>query len=185
MTPPKLKRWRLVRLLQQVTACLCISTVFAVLHLQEILAPTLKVVMFFWRNSEQMERDTTLQKNDAEKLEFEAWPDFRDFRICRMIIRSEGSSYASRPVEAMIWINEVQTAKSIADLKMSHTISGVQKQTNCEDLDSETASDLKKITDGDSESRVSQSRRSCRCDGMLLFFANQTRHTSRKLPCQA
>ena len=71
-----------------------------------------------------------------------------------MIIGSEVSSCASRPVEAMIWINEVEPAKCIADLKMSHTMTEAQKQTKCEVLESKTVSGLKKITHGDFETTV-------------------------------
>ena len=51
---------------------------------------------------------------------------------------------------------------------MSHTITWVQKQTKCEVLESETVSGLKKTTNGDFESRVSRSRRSCTESKTLL-----------------
>ena len=38
-----------------------------------------------------------------------------------MNFRSEVSSCASRPMEVMVWINEIESAKSIADLKTSKT----------------------------------------------------------------
>ena len=58
------------------------------------------------QDPEQVERDTTSQKKEAEKLEFEAWLDFRNFRIWRMTFSSEVSSCASRPIEAVIWIKD-------------------------------------------------------------------------------
>ena len=42
-------------------------------------------------------------KKKAEQLEFEAWPDFRNFRMWRMNVRSEVASGASRSTEAIIW----------------------------------------------------------------------------------
>ena len=88
------------------TACLSISKVLAVLH-------------------DSVERDRTSQRKEAEKLQFEAWSDFRNYRILRMNLRSNG-------------INEIESAKSIADLRTSSTITGAKLQTNCEGLDSKT-----------------------------------------------
>ena len=58
---------------------------------------------------------------------------------------SEVSSGASRPIEAMVWFNETESAKSVADLKKSDTITGSKLQTNSEVLGSEMASGLKRI----------------------------------------
>ena len=49
----------------------------------------------------------------------------------------------------MAWINEIESAKSIADLKTSKTITGAKLQTNFEVLDSKIASGLQKIINGD------------------------------------
>ena len=46
--------------------------------------------------------------------------------------RSELSSCASRPIEAMVWINEIESAKSIAELKTSNTVTGAKWQMNFE-----------------------------------------------------
>ena len=69
-------------------------------------------------------RDTTSSKKEAETLEFEAWPDFRNFRIWRMNYRSEVSSCASRPIEAVVWMSEIESAKCIVDLKTPYSIIG-------------------------------------------------------------
>ena len=90
----------------------------------------------------------------AERLEVEAWPDFRNARIWRLNVRSGTSSCASRPIETMTWINEMESAKSIADLKTSYSITGAKLQANFEVLDSTIASGLKKIINGDFERRV-------------------------------
>ena len=37
-----------------------------------------------------------------------------------MNFRSDVSSFTSRPIEAMVWINEIESAKSVADLKTSY-----------------------------------------------------------------
>ena len=42
----------------------------------------------------------------------------------------EVSSCASRPIEAVVWINEIESAKSIADLKTSHSVTGAKLQSN-------------------------------------------------------
>ena len=47
-----------------------------------------------------------------------------------MNIRSEVSSFASHPIEAMIWVSEIESAKSVADLKTSDSITGSKLQTN-------------------------------------------------------
>ena len=41
-----------------------------------------------------------------------------------MNFRSVVSSGARRPIEAMIWISEIESAKSFAELKTSNTING-------------------------------------------------------------
>ena len=60
-------------------------------------------------------KDSACKKKEAEKLRFETWPNFRSFWIWRMNFRSEVSSGASR-LQARIWICEIESAKSIAEL---------------------------------------------------------------------
>ena len=43
-----------------------------------------------------------------------------------MSFRSEVSSCSSRPIEAMVWVNEIESAKSIADLKTLYSITGAK-----------------------------------------------------------
>ena len=65
--------------------------------------------------SSNMWRETQLQrKKEAGKLQCETWPDFKHFQIWRINFRSEESSSASRSVEAMDWIKEIESAKSVA-----------------------------------------------------------------------
>ena len=66
----------------------------------------------------------------------------------------EVSSRASRPIEAMVWINEIESAKSISDLKTLYAITGAKFLTNFEILNSRIASGLKKIINGDFKRRV-------------------------------
>ena len=54
-----------------------------------------------------------------------------------MNFRSEVSPCASRQVEAMVRINEIESSKCNDDLKMSCTITEAKLQTNFEVLDSE------------------------------------------------
>ena len=72
-----------------------------------------------------------------------------------MNVRIEVSSCASRPIEAVVWINEIESAKSVADLKMSYSITGAKLQTHFKVLDFKIASGLKKFTNGDFKRRVS------------------------------
>ena len=109
----------------------------------------------------QLKRDSTSLSKEAEKLELEAWLGFRNFTIWRMNFRSEVSSCASRSIETMMWINEIESAKSIDDLKTTCAITGAKLQTNCEVLDSKMASGLKKIINGDFKRRVFNQKRRC------------------------
>ena len=54
----------------------------------------------------------------------------------------------------MVWISEIESAKSTADLQTSYTITAAKLQTNFEVLVSEIASDPKIIINGDFKSRV-------------------------------
>ena len=54
----------------------------------------------------------------------------------------------------MVWISEIDSTKSVADLKTSYTVRVAELQTNFEVLDSEIASDLKHIINGDFKRRV-------------------------------
>ena len=62
-----------------------------------------------------------------------------------MNVRSEVSSGASRPTEAMVWIHEIESPKSIAELKTSNTTTDATLQSNYEVLDSNIVSGLKKL----------------------------------------
>ena len=121
------------------TACLSVSAVQKLLHVEE---------------PEQVERHATSHEKQAGKLEFDAWPDFRNFRIWRMNLRSAVSSCASRPIEAMRLIIESESAKSIADPKTPYSITGAELQTHFEVLDSKIASGHKKIINLESNRRV-------------------------------
>ena len=49
-----------------------------------------------------------------------------------MNFRNEESLCACRPSEALMWINEIEVAKSIADLKTSYSGTRDKLQTNFE-----------------------------------------------------
>ena len=68
-----------------------------------------------WRSQNNWKETQLPRKKEAEQFVFQAWPAVADFRIWHF--RSEVSSCASRPIEAMIWTNEVESAKSSADVK--------------------------------------------------------------------
>ena len=71
-----------------------------------------------------------------------------------MNFRCKVSSCASRPVEAMVWINDIESAQWVADLNMLYAITGERLQTNFEALDSEIVSGLKKNINGDFKRRI-------------------------------
>ena len=60
----------------------------------------------------------------------------------------------SRPIEAMRWVNEIESAKSVADVKKSYSITEAKLQTNFEVLGSEIASGLKKVINGEFKRRA-------------------------------
>ena len=53
---------------------------------------------------------------------------------------SDVSSSETRPIGAMAWINKIESAKYVADLKTSFTLTGAMLQTDFEVLDSKRAS---------------------------------------------
>ena len=69
-------------------------------------------------------------------VEFEAWLGFGNISIWRMNFRCDVSSCASRPSAAMVWINGIESAKSVADLETSKYNHRVELQSNFETLGS-------------------------------------------------
>ena len=53
-----------------------------------------------------------------------------------MNFRSEVPSCAGRPIEAKMWVNDIESAKSVADLQTSYSITGAELQANFKVLDS-------------------------------------------------
>ena len=68
--------------------------------------------------------------------------------LSKLVLMSETSSGASRPVDEMLSIIEIASARSIAELKTSET-NRAELQTNFKVLDSKIASDLQNIINGD------------------------------------
>ena len=129
MSPPQLKSLCRVRLQQRVTACLSISAVLTELRVLEIPRQPQEVPMV---EEQERGRETQLpRKRKPNNLS-------KDCRIWRMNFRSEVSSCASRLREAIIWVDEIESANIGAEL-----------QTTFEFLDTKKASGLEKIIDGD------------------------------------
>ena len=80
MDPNSLEQW--------VTA-LSIPTVLSVLHILEIPRQIQTVPVFWWRSQNELVRDASSKKKKGETFEFEAWFDFRNFRIGRINFRSD------------------------------------------------------------------------------------------------
>ena len=81
---------------------------------------------------ERLVTDSASKKKEAEKLEFDTWPNYGNSSIFRTNFRSGVSSGSNRPIEAMIWIIEVESSKSIAELKTLNTTTGAELQTSYE-----------------------------------------------------
>ena len=103
-----------------------------------------------------------------------------------MNFSSEVSSCASRPIEVMKCINEIEFAKSVADLETSYTITGAKLQTILVILESKISSNLTKIISGDFKRRVfireqATSKKTlshgkaCRMDDLSEFSRSSTR----------
>ena len=104
---------------------------------------------------ERWVKDSASTKKEAETLrvrnvaELGSFTDLADehrrwsFLLCK-----------SRPTEAMRWVNEIESAKSVADVKKSYSITEAKLQTNFEVLGSEIASGLKKVINGEFKRRA-------------------------------
>ena len=86
-----------------------------------------------------------------------------------MNFRSEESSGASRLVEAMTWVNEIESAKSIADLKTAKSITGAKLQTNFEVLDSRIASGVRRSSTESSKEEFSFKKKLHRKKNMTTY----------------
>ena len=70
-----------------------------------------------------------------------------------MHFRSDFARGSGKPSDAMPWINEMEDAKRIGDLKISESNTG-QSSVDFEHLDAKIARRLKKVIDGDFKRRV-------------------------------
>ena len=127
------KEWSQVRLLQRISA-------------------VQKSLHFLVVDPEQVEGDTISLKKEVETFDFEAQSDFWNFRVQRLNHRN-GVSCARQPIEAMVWITEMESAKSIADLKTSFSFIWVKLETNFEVRDSKNKW-FQDIINGDSRRKV-------------------------------
>ena len=81
---------------------------------------------------------------DTSKLQFEKFPAPCTFRRWKTNFKTEVCSGSGHPEEAMLWIEEVEMAKSIDGLRISQSISG-RVFPNFETLDARIVSALTKI----------------------------------------
>ena len=75
------------------------------------------------------------EKKEAQRIEFEQYSNSNSFVTCKMNFKSEVSSNSSFPTEAMVWINETDSARDINELNSSYSILGRMLQDS-EVLDS-------------------------------------------------
>ena len=83
------------------------------------------------------------EKKEAKNIEFEKLQNSNTFVICKMNFKSEVCSSSSYPIEAKVWINEIDSDRNMNELKSSSTILG-RMIPDFEVLDSKIASALKK-----------------------------------------
>ena len=102
-------------------------------------------------------KDSASKKKEAEKLEFEALLKLENVRTWRMNIRSFFRCKSSDSSNG----REIESAKSIAELKTSYSFIGAKLQTYFLVFDSKTASAPKRIINGDFTSCTSPGQ-SCR-----------------------
>ena len=93
------------------------------------------------------------KKKYADKIEFEKFLKSNTLVIWKTNFKSEGCSSSSVPTEAMVWINEINSARNMDELKSSSSILG-RMLPDFEVLDSKKASALKKLLSADFTRRV-------------------------------
>ena len=94
------------------------------------------------------------EMHEAEKLEFVIFPTPSNVAVWKMNFKSEVRSGASYPSEAIVWIDEMDAALSMDELKTSESVAG-RFIPDFEILDSKIASALKKkLTPNDFKKRV-------------------------------
>ena len=88
------------------------------------------------------------KKKEAERMKFETLPNSTTFEIWKLNFKSEVRSSSSFPMDAMLWINEVDSAKSMNELTSSSSILG-RMFSRFEVHYSPLASPLKKLLNSD------------------------------------
>ena len=69
-------------------------------------------------------KQSTDSSKEAKRSEFEAVPNSTFFVIWKMHFQSEVCSSSRFPTEAMVWINEIDSAENMDELKLSSSILG-------------------------------------------------------------
>ena len=108
----------------------------------EITAPTVTVT-----------DDGGPKSREAEAIISNEWPQPTEFRSWNIRFKSEVTHSSQYPRDAMLWIGEVEDAKSIDDLITSASITGKSKP-DFENLDVNIASGLRKILTGSFKKQV-------------------------------
>ena len=94
-----------------------------ILHVLEISRHPHEVLTLRWRKITWRETQIT-RKNEPKYLSSTPIPNsvISGSGECFFFFRSEVSSSACRPIEALAWIHEIESAKSMADMKTSYSI---------------------------------------------------------------
>ena len=90
------------------------------------------------------------KKEEAEKHEFEKFPNPNSFVVLKINFTSAFAPHF--PSEAATWINDIDSARNIDELKSSNSILR-RMLPDFEELDSEIASALKKLLTADFKQR--------------------------------
>ena len=64
------------------------------------------------------------KKKEADRIEFEKFPNSNTFVIWKMNLQREVCSSSSFSREAVVWINETDSARNMDELKLSNSILG-------------------------------------------------------------
>ena len=113
-------------------------------------------------------------RNPSSDLHFDYFPNTEDFQCWKVNFKTEVSSHWGCPTIAMLWIKEVEIAKSVDDLVTSQTIEG-RDFNPLECLMRQKASGLKRIISDQHFRRESVSKSSLLKSTTFFFFYEQDR----------
>ena len=99
------------------------------------------------------------QRQQISELHFEKIPNPQSFSVWKIRVKNQVTTCSNFPLDAMLWIKEVEMVDSLEELKSSRTVFG-KNFPNFEMLDAKIASALNKIIQNSQfKKKVSRSRK--------------------------